>query len=307
MLFNMLVKVLSENEFGGEMLERLEAPAFLTDNSLCVTAVNTEAALTLCDIREGIDISRFLSESTAETVASMISQELCSADISVKGAKRSATVLCGRECRLFIVGAELGVEKDVFKALGELSGYDMELIRAKQAKNNIMDIALQLRAEQFVPRRLPFFSAYSALYALQEELLADHPDVCAHVNFNYIDAKGYAKGSERDFALIAVALVSSLIPQTENGILDISMVCDRESVVLHFLGSVNKEIGVAELKEEHLRLLAEGNAWELVKDGNGGYSLIMPFVKGGEEFMVRDISAEFLRKIVAVVFGARNG
>ena len=298
----------NENEFSSDkfqkILETLLSPALLLDSRLRVSAMNAEAKIMLFEIAEGEDILPYLSESAAESIAMMISGEICTVDFVCDSFKGSANVISGNGERLLILAtapyrSRAGIFSDSGYGRGEK---DEETPESEK-------LVSRLREEHYKPRLLPFFESGSLLTAFKRELEAAFPETAKRLILHSDGEKYFAKGSERDFALITAELTCFCLCASDGGYVDIFADCEQDELVLS-VSCVPSKLGFAEAESginiEKLALLASGNLWELTVSEQSGdrlaFSLRMPFVKSGEEFLVRDISAEFLRELVASIF-----
>ncbi len=286
---------LENNEYLLAMLEASKEPALLLDYSLKVIAANIEATVRLSEIAVGSDASKYLSAVAAANIANMAEGEICSAELFAKGLRATATVLCARNAKLMILDSIGYAEEQRHEAAQS---------EPENKENSIGSIAARLRAEHFTPRKLPFFDTYTVTNSLIAEIAERFPDIAKRIVFESQESKLFGIGSQRDFALISAVLLALCAENSENGYIFISSESDPEHLFYRFFCS---DADLYELPEiRRLRLLAEGNLWSLtrvVNDcGRSGYEIRVPQVAIGEEFLVRDISAEFLREAVALAF-----
>ncbi len=303
-----MLNIKNQSELGSDkfqkLLETLLSPALLLDSRLRVSAMNAEAKILLFEIAEGEDILPYLSESAAESIAMMISGEICTVDFKSDSFKGSANVISGNGERLLILATAPHSNRSVLSAdLGYGRGEKDE--ETPEAES----LVSRLREEHYKPRLLPFFESGSLLTAFKRELEAAFPETAKRLILHSDGEKYFAKGSERDFALIAAELTCLCLCESDGGFVDIFADCEQDELVISVSCVPSKPV-VAEAESginvEKLALLASGNLWELTISEQSvdrlAFSLRMPFVKSGEEFLVRDISAEFLRELVASVF-----
>lgn len=298
----MLLNFENESLFDSDKLKKslntLFSPAFLLDNELRITAMNTEAKIMLFNLAEGDDILPYIPESVAESIAQMMSGEVCSVDFTCGVFNGSANVISGNGEKLLILAT---MPYSLGAALSTVSGYGQN----KKEPDFLENIASELRKEHFTPRLLPFFECSSVLNAFKRELFAIFPETAKSIILHGGD-KLFAKGSERDFALIVAELAFICICAANGTPVDIFAECEREELVLSVSCTPSNHAPQALAGIEQLALLASGNLWGLditeQTENRLAFSLRMPFVKSGEEFLVRDVSAEFLRSLVARIF-----
>ncbi|MBO5870640.1 MAG: hypothetical protein J6Q89_07825 [Clostridia bacterium] len=310
-----------------EKLNMLEYPAVLLDKDLKVVSKNNEANGFARFLRKGAKISRFLPEGDETKVKNMISGDTLVSSISANGISFRVNIIHGFDCYLVILHAEsAGLRDGVASKYMRMSGYDVDITEPeKPSKQPKMPIGLERIIENALlkhssPHSLPFFNSAAIIKGLTNELQKANKTLSDRIKCSVAENELISEGNEKDFILILAFMISLCLDFSED---DIFLEAKNEKDELVFrvssnvdasvygvarLASLSKGFGNSENGFEEsdfyaylLKLLSDGNLWDFSIDCHSGklnFTLRTPYVRSGEEFMVRDISAEFIINVV---------
>ncbi len=324
-----------------EKLNTLEIPAILLDKELKVIARNTESAEFASFLRKGAKINRYLPEGDGEKVLAMNPCETFITSIKGNQSECRVNIVCGVNCRLVIFQPYQGkLNAEVLDKYKKMSGYDttVELPRVenepakggKRLASGMSEIIETVILGQSGLRGLPFFNSAVLLKSLLSEMANAAPRYSERIKLSLSSDELITEGSDKDFVLMAAFMMLfcldcstdgevSADAKNIGGELVFSVSCKADSSVYGIakLTSIRKsfrtidpEFSESDFLIYMLKLLADGNLWDLNIgygiDGRLDFTVRAPYVKSGEEFMVRDISGKFLQKLVAELFSEQT-
>ncbi len=311
-----------------EKLNMLEYPAVLLDKDLKVTAKNGEAFGFVPFLRRGTKITRFLPEGDEAKVKEMITCDTLISSINKDGKSFRVNIICGFDCYLVILRPEsASLRAEVFSKYEKMSGYEADITEPetftdrKQGKSSgIADLIEPALYKHLSPHPLPFFNSSAILNAFLSELERAFPNYRSRIKSSISEEELISEGDEKDFILIIAFMISLCLDFSES---QVSLEAEKDQNELVFRVSANADESVydvarlvslskgfansadgfneSDLRAYMLKLLADGNLWDFSIGYNGGrldFTLRTPYVKRGEEFMVRDISAAFVVKVI---------
>lgn len=288
-----------------KMLDSTEDAALLLDRRFRVVEMNLEARLHI-PLSVGTDISECFLNGGIDKLQNIMSGEICSVDILLNGEETTAAVFCACDRLLLFVG-DLGYSTSLRALKSSEVG---ESIRAR-----LWSVAEKLIDEGYQLRTLPFFDISAVSDAILSEISLQHPCLRKRIRFENRCFESFGIGSEQGFTLIFAAICSLLLDFLDGESITVKTECGRNSLYLDFLSSESRFSPLPSNQSGELRrirLIAEANLWSFKTfsdtGGRVGYRLVLPLVKSGEEFLVRDIISEFIRETVALAFsnGTRN-
>lgn len=285
-----------------KMLDSTEDAALLLDRRFRVVEMNLEARLHI-PLSVGTDISECFLNGGIDKLQNIMSGEICSVDIILNEAETTAAVFCACDRLLLFVG-EIGYSTSLCALKSSGIG---EIGCAR-----LWSVAEKLIEEGYQLRTLPFFDISAVSDAILSEISLQHPCLRKRISFENRCFDSFGIGSEQGFTLIFAAICSLLLDFMGGESITVKSECGRNSLYLDFLSSEPRFSPLPSNQSGELRrirLIAESNLWsfKVFSDvsGRAGYRLILPLVKSGEEFLVRDIISEFIRETVALAFSER--
>lgn len=333
----MLLSVIGK---GGNALERLlceaenaNEPTVVLDAELKVAGKSRTASKYTCGIRVGARIDRFLPEGDAIRLGEMLEGEVFTTSVVTAKTKCRVNAVRYADCYVLVFRPlSGGIREEMLSRYGRMSGYDLRLDMdtdnenaPAQAQSRLSCIVEALIDESEAMRRLPFFDAASVLNRIKDEASRRRGVYGKRLNESFSLKHALAEGAERDFALVSAFAIGFCLDfgegevditlENEENELEIIISCalgedvGRATHAVSYLDITKRGFDETKLAAYSARLLAEANLWELYTEVCGGrisFTLRMPYIKSGEEFFVREISAEFLREIVALLVQGEN-
>ena len=309
-----------------EEIENLEFPAVLLDKNLKLLQKNILAKKFGSDLRKGMKFSRFLKEDDVEKIGSMSLGETLFLSVKNGDNEFRANVICGVDCYLVLMRAgSMQLRDTVLEKYRKMSGYDSTIVAEKIPVDNekrvsaIEEIIAEALFKQLSPRTLPFFNTATIYKGILDEFKTVIPDLTKRVTLKIPQEELIGEGDEKDFCFMFSAMLS-LCLDFADGEVKVESKNDGDELVVSVIADIDVlTYGIARLTAFEnskynldpsdelgflvymLKLLSDSNLWDFsvtCKEGQLRFSLRTPYVKRGEEFMVHDISASYIKKLV---------
>ena len=304
----MLVKIKISNEINAKSFNKQAdaffAPAVLLDTSLRVLAKNAEAAKRFPRLKVGASVVRRLDKLAYAHLRGMTKHETCTVDFRHENKFYRANAICGDGCITLVFHApNSNLQGNLCEKYVSLSGYDIDFfgsgadLQADEKGSRASRLVGSLLEKQYEPKRCVAFRVENMLDAIRDGIARKMPELADRIRILRISENITAEGSERDFTVASIALISLCIRRGVGEVF-VSSAVRGEELSLR-IGTKTESNGVfdAENGIYLLKLLANGNMWELderITDGGIEYILTMPLYNGGEEFLVRDVPADLV-------------
>ena len=299
-----MITELTENSLQSKLLELSKRPALLLDRSLKIIDMNLEARLSRFAFSQGASLAECFYKDFPEKLSGMLNGEFCRNLLSCNGEETAASALSvnGNILLIFDTSGYRMVESDFANELAEPAN--------PNGKRTLHDIVTELRSEQFSPHPLAFFDFSTTARTLVDEIIGQMPRFADRICLECDELQLFGVGEVRDFMLISAAITAVLLSGKEKNPILVKASSKDSLLSLRFVRT-GPDVLLSQNEENELRwlkALADGNFWKLERfwDSNGkcGYELLLPAVKSGEEFLVRDAAPEFLRETVSLCFAA---
>lgn len=321
------LSLLSESALVSRVAE-MEEPAILLGDDLKIIAKNKRASALFFDLRRGRGISKFLAEGAESKIVQMQPQEVVYTELISGVTHYGAAVIRAEGCFLIIIRPASSDLRTSLEAIySKSSGYDIELPEPDiESPNPKMQKLIKRTMHALgTARGLRFFNVSDVVKSIIREISAYSNGYASGINVSVIDRELISVGSEYDFAMIVAYIISFFIGASDNRNINIEVFGNQNeisvnmSAVTHFAPyeiarivsgrfdcNMETDLGSDEYWFRLIKLLTDGNLWDF--DINGGengelsFTLRLPHAEKREGFALHDISPEYIREIIEVVF-----
>lgn len=274
-------------------VEPADAPVFLMGEDLKIIYRNNCAKLRVNRIKEGMRILRFLDEEDRHKLWELEDGMMFSCELSFGAKRYGVNLFRVRDYRIAVVhSVYAGIcrsLKDIYErmsgytaAFGDYEPFCGENYRDGRTRNAELTV-LETLARRTRYRALPFLNVASVVTAFREEVRAYSPALGKRIKLHIENGEKLIEGSEQDFILILTAVLFLFADLEKDinievyeyhgdGFCRILVDSEKSESELHEILSSNRfcdfqgELGTVRFWLYLLKLLAEGNLWELVSE-----------------------------------------
>ena len=319
MFINIKASALLTKERFIEDAERINSPAIFADGSFKIIAKTKSVNELLRGVRKGTKLTRFLPETAVFEIENMQSDSVCRTDfLTINGI--CGVVVIRKEDGYLMVFDNLFSEllKSANDVYGKMSGYDNKLEDENwdfaYCSDKLKELLGEILASLKITKGLPFFEVVSVV----RHIASKTKDAVAEkeIAFEISDERILTVGNKKDFAAATVLLIAFLL-KTESSI-SVKLEANDETIGLSVLGNgdflpferlnVRGFLDGLETRKDNrfllylIKLIADANLWDFktVSDFGGfsGFRLVLPFIKSGEEFLLREDENDYIDELV---------
>ncbi len=325
MIINVKSSALMTKSGFTETAESINYPAVLIDNRFKIVAKTKSVNRFLKGVRVGTKIVRFLPESAVFEIENMEIESVFHTSFSTQFGKFPVVVISNGDCRLVVFNQLFSELLDTATAIySKMSGYDNKLNDKNNPFKDCPDAVKAILGDVLksfeTTRPLPFFDVSALISCILSELKNKSAALDDRIKFVPIEDKLLTSGNERDFAAVLILLLSFLL---ENGSdISLSVAENHDTIKISlvgnadfgFCGRINIRRFLQSSKENEnfefflylAKLLTDANLWELElsEDENGvsRLNIILPLLRSGEEFLLREEVFGFVKELINSVF-----
>ncbi len=302
----------------------MSEPVVLLDENLKVVSKSPAVNEYIPGIRRGAKFSRFLSGEALSVVSSMNAGGVSSIELEVNSATLGGMAVCGDRFTVVFIRPLYAKLIDLVTAdYKRMSGYDNEIPALMPKESRVYEIAgllSELLDTMDFFNGLPFFNSASVIRGIAQETAKLPKKLSERFEFSVSENELITDGSDRAFALISLFAASFF---AENGAKKVKTELSGKGneIVLRVVGEDLVLFSGAEIFKKPFRapedmnetdfwlymikLLADRNLWDFEIErgvsGKTAFVLRSNFVRKGEEFALRDISSEFIEKVISII------
>lgn len=307
-----------------ENVENINSPSVLLDSSFRIIAKTKAVNGFLKGVRKGTKISKFLSDEAVFEIENMTDESVFRTEIFTETERFSVVVVSKDGYRLVIFDrlfAEVfKTANDVYRKMsGYDNGFDGKDNLFSSRTNKLKDLLGGIIDSFKTPNGLPFFDASPIVSCVVSTVLGSSVEFRERIVVNLPKERFTTSGNDRDFAAATVLLVSYALKNRHD--VSVSLVGNSGKIKLSIAGKQNfgfgttinlrnflqasADVGEFEFLIYLTKLIADANLWdfEISEDESGFpcFNLLMPLLKNGEEFLLREDVFKFIEELVNTI------
>ena len=322
----MLINVKSLSTLSQEAVSRTyieaERPTVVADLNFKLVAKTRSVNQFLPSVRRGTKLTRFLSEKAVFDIKNMESESVYHTDILTKNSDISAVIIRKDENYLMIFDRFFGeILGNTVEVYGKMSGYDNKLCDESDPlsirRNKIKELLGDALDTFKVIRGLPFFESVSVIRYIAAKL--SKTEFGRKIEFSFPDEKVLTSGNEKDFAEILMLLISFLSEDSPD--ISVGLEVGDDVISLSVIGNsgflpferidLKRYLCSPEKKDDNsillyiVKLLSDANLWDvnpIFENGISGFRLILPYIKSGDEFLLREHDFDYIDGLIEAFF-----
>lgn len=321
MNINLLIPAVLPVESIIKRITTLEFPAVIVDDEMKIMAKNKSASSVFSNLRSGRTFKKHVCAEDVSDIENMQEKQIM--HINLADGKNKAVVICGNGYRLFVVTKAFAHAHDgVLRLYRESSGYDINLVQPNGTKmgfankENVDETTEKISCCDVLSSLNTVFDAADVFARFCSEMKSKSGKFKKQFEIAFHKETMAILGAEKDFSLILAYLTRFCLEKTVGTSPKIKLFRSEDEVVLQIKAELDTKEYPGNLKngfdtEEKywfylIKLLADGNLWDFsekhLPNGQTEFLLKAKHVAIKEKYVLRDISNEYIRRIIDFVF-----
>jgi hypothetical protein len=318
MFINLKTSSLTTKESFFETAYKINSPAILADGSFKIIAKTKSVNNFLCGVRKGTKLTRFLPEKAVFEIENMQAESIFRTEFLTSNGDFGVVVIRKEDSYLILFDRLFSeLLKSANEVYGKMSGYDNELDGENwvfaYCSDKLKELLGDILASLKISKGLPFFEAVSVVRHIESKL--EKATIEKEIAFEISDERLLTTGNKKDFAAAIVILVAFLLKSGRN--ISVKLNANDEIIALSVLGNgdflpferlnVRSFLDGFETYKDNrfllylVKLISDANLWDfktVSENGFSGFRLVLPFIKSGEEFLLREEENDYIDELI---------